>query len=464
MIQNPATSPFEIKNIRLFIYFRLFFNCRLYYPVFTILFLDFGLTIEQFALLNVAWAASIVLLEVPSGALADIIGRKSLLIFAGALMVVEMLLLCLAPKGRPGVLFLFFLANRIFSGTAEAAASGADEALAYDSLKAEGQISDWGRVLEKQMRVRAMGFIIAMTLGAAVYDPVWMQKVVHWVGLNATITQDLTLRFPLYLTLIVAIVALITTLQMREVSDSEDKQCDESDNKRCGISIVEAFKLVLQAGSWILQTPFALVIILTGLVFDNCIRMVMTLTSQYYRLIHLPEATFGLIGSAMAVLGLFIPRIALKLAQKRTPFFNFGVISILAFLGLLGVTLFLPYIGIIPMVFLFSVMFLLGFFQSDYLNRITHSKQRATVLSFNALSQNLAYGIFGILYSILVATLRSDMTISDPQGAGQALDNLVFIKSMEWFPWYFLITWAVLVILARHRLRGTDANRPQKAV
>ena len=116
------------------------------------------------------------------------------------------------------------------------------------------------------------------------------------------------------------------------------------------------------------------------------------------------------------------------------------------------------------MVFLFSVMFLLGFFQSDYLNRITHSKQRATVLSFNALSQNLAYGIFGILYSILLASLRSNMTISDPQVAGQALDNLVFIKSMEWFPWYFLITWAVLVILARRRLRGTDANRPQEAV
>ena len=462
MIQNRTNSPFSIKNIRLFIYFRLFFNCRLYYPVFTILFLDFGLTIEQFALLNVVWAASIVFLEVPSGALADIIGRKSLLVFAGALMVVEMLLLCLAPKGKPDVLFLFFLANRLFSGTAEAAASGADEALAYDSLKARGQISEWGRVLEKQMRVRAMGFIIAMTLGAAIYDPVWMQKVVHWVGLNVTITQDVTMRFPLYLTLVVSILTLATTLQMREVSDIEDKQCDESETEGCSKSIVEAFKLVLRAGHWILQTPYALVIILTGLVFDNCIRMVMTLTSQYYRLIHLPEATFGLIGSAMAVLGLFIPRIALKLAQNRTPFFNFGVISILAFLGLLGITLFLPFFGIIPMVFLFSVMFLLGFFQSDYLNRITQSKQRATVLSFNALSQNLAYGIFGILYSILVATLRSETAISDPQVVGQALNNLVFIKSIEWFPWYFVVTWGVLYVVARRRLSGVDAMSPQR--
>lgn len=462
MNHNPNPSPFAIKNIRLFIFFRLFFNCRLYYPVFTILFLDFGLTIEQFALLNVVWAASIVVFEVPSGALADIIGRKSLLIFAGTLMVVEMLLLCLAPKGKPTMLFVVFLANRLFSGTAEAAASGADEALAYDSLKAEGQISEWGRVLEKQMRVRAMGFIIAMSLGAAVYDPEWMQKVVNWVGLNATITQDLTLFFPLYLTLIVAILALITTLQMHEVSNSGGKQRDGSGEMGFGNSSIEAFKLVLQAGTWILKTPFALVIILTGLVFDNCIRMIMTLTSQYYRLIHLPEATFGLIGSALAVLGLFIPRIAMKLAKKRTPFFNFGLISILAFLGLLGVTLFLPFIGIIPMVFLYTVMFLLAFFQSDYLNRITNSTQRATVLSFNALSQNLAYGIIGILYSIMVAGLRANIKISEPQMANQAMDNLVFIHSIKWFPWYFLVTWTLLFILARRRLRGTDTyKRPQ---
>ncbi|MCP3896253.1 MAG: MFS transporter, partial [Bacteroides sp.] len=57
-------SPFELRNVKLFIAFRIFFNARFYYPVFTILFLDFGLTISQFALLNAVWAATIVILEV----------------------------------------------------------------------------------------------------------------------------------------------------------------------------------------------------------------------------------------------------------------------------------------------------------------------------------------------------------------------------------------------------------------
>ncbi len=164
-------SPFAIRNVRLFIAFRVFFNARFYYPVFTILFLDFGLTLEQFALLNAAWAASIVLLEVPSGALADTIGRRNLLIAAGILMVFEIALLCFVPLGNPDLLFGVFLVNRVLSGAAEAAASGADEAIAYDTLKNEGDARDWPRVLEKQMRIQSIAYIGAMSIGAAVYDP-----------------------------------------------------------------------------------------------------------------------------------------------------------------------------------------------------------------------------------------------------------------------------------------------------
>ena len=66
------------RNVRLFVAFRILFNARFYYPVFMVMFLDFGITVEEFALLNAIWAAAIVILEVPSGALADLVGRRSL--------------------------------------------------------------------------------------------------------------------------------------------------------------------------------------------------------------------------------------------------------------------------------------------------------------------------------------------------------------------------------------------------
>ena len=450
-------SAFRINNVRRFIFFRLFFNARFYYPVFTILFLDFGLTIEQFAILNAVWAASIVLLEVPSGALADIVGRKNLLVTAGALMVAEMLLLCFAPRGNPNLLFLIFAANRVLSGTAEAAASGADEALAYDSLIKAGSAEDWGMVLEKQMRLQSIGFVVAMSLGAAVYDPALVQKLIDWLGLQATVNQALTLRFPVILTLVMAILTLVTALGMDEEHSAQRSESDDHrQDKTWGRSLAAAFRITLRAGKWIWQTPFAMIVILTGMVFDHCARMVVTLNSQYYRLIELPEASFGLIGSALALLGFIVPRFALRLAEHRKPAFNLGLLTILTLAGLSGITFFWPYWGLLPIVLIVVVMYLLRFFMSHYLNEITDSSQRATVLSFKGLSMNLAYGGIGILYSLLVRFLRDGMAASHPQLSGMALDNRVFIESISWFPWYFLITFTVLLLVA-HVKKISDA-------
>ena len=187
-------TPFDIPNIRWFIAFRVFFNSRFYYPVFTILFLDFGLTVAQFSVLNAVWAATIVLAEVPSGAVADIIGRKRLLNFAAGVMIFEIGIISFMPRIDPVLIFSVFLMNRVLSGLAEAAASGADEALAYDSLNEAGMADQWGRVLEVLMRYQAIGFVIAMTVGAVVYDPHLMGLVMGWVGLGIPLTQEVTMR------------------------------------------------------------------------------------------------------------------------------------------------------------------------------------------------------------------------------------------------------------------------------
>ena len=451
-------SPFAIRNVRMFVAFRVLFNARFYYPIFTILFLDFGLTLSQFAVLNAVWAATIVLLEVPSGALADTIGRRNLLVVAGILMVLEMLLLILVPLGNSSLIFTVFLLNRVFSGTAEAAASGADEAIAYDALKKEGDEADWGRVLEWQMRMKAIAYIGAMSIGAAVYDPDLMQRLADGLGLGMTLTQEDTLKLPIYLTLGMAVMTLWSTLRMQEtVTETEpDGTCREK--MGCGRSVFHAFRLTIQAGMWILKTPFALVVILSGLLFDHVIRMVITMGSQYYRLIALPEASFGLIGSGLAVLGIFIPRMARYLAEQHSPAYNLGVVAALTLTGLAGMVPFFPIAGLLPVAVLSSVMYFVGFFVSHYLNQMTDSGQRATVLSFKGLSFNLAYGLIGLMYSLLLAFLRSDIREHSEGLAAEMLENAVFTRSIAWFPWYFVIVLAILLVYARWRLRHSKEH------
>jgi hypothetical protein len=263
------------------------------------------------------------------------------------------------------------------------------------------------------------------------------------------------MRFPLYLTLVMSLLTLRTTLKMREVDLENTMPAPGSQS--FGQSTINAFRLTIQAGRWILKTPFALMIILCGLLFDHLIRMLLTMNSQYYRLIELPEATFGLIGSAMATLGLFIPGIALHLVQRYSPVRNFYLLSAIILTGLTGMTFFWPIFGLIPALLLSGTMYFVTFFISHYLNRITESHQRATVLSFKGLSFNLAYGLIGILYSVLLAFLRS--RASGPLIQGEALENLVFIESISWFPWYFVFTFLTLVLFAKWKLRHTDEHK-----
>ena len=452
----PVVSPFEVNNVRRFIAFRVFFNSRFYYPVFTILFLDFGLTLSQFALLNAAWAASIVLLEVPSGALADIIGRRKLMVTAGVLMVIEMAILCFAPRGNPDLLFGVFLVNRVLSGAAEAAASGADEAIAYDSLKVAGDPDDWDLVLKREMRLRSMARILALSLGAAVYDPALVQKAADLIGWEITFHQGLTLRFPLFLTLIMSLCVLYTVLKFDEAPEGGS---DDGSGAGQWRMIVNAFKLTFRAGRWILATPFALMIILSGLMFDHAIRMLTTMNSQYFRLIHLPEASFGLIGSATSLLGLFVPAAAMVMVRTQTPRRNMVVMGVITLLALFGMTFFQPFWGLVPAIVLFGVMYFISFFVSTYLNRITESHQRATVLSFKGLSFNLAYGLIGIMYSVLLAFLRQG-AMADEIGRGGAGDvtDKVFVESVAWFPWYFMAAFGVVVVIGSIVLR--EHRRP----
>ncbi len=426
-------SPFAIPNIRLFLAFRVLFNSRFYYPVFTILFLDFGLTVAQFSILNAVWAATIVVAEVPSGALADIIGRKKLLVFASLTMIVEVGIICFIPKTNPTVVFFAFLVNRILSGLAEAAASGADEAIAYDSLAEKGIRDQWGNVLEVLVRLQSIGFILAMSVGAAVYDPNLMNKFFHFFGADINFTQDITMRYPLYLTLVLGILATVTTLQLEDPNDSQGTPVKKTPVK-------EAFGLTLKAGLWIFKTKFVFAVMLFGMMFDGIIRTVITLSSQYYRMIELPESTFGLIGSLVAMLGFIVPKFANKIAQNKGPAHAIAVTAALSLTGLSGMSLFWPYAGLIPALITFSAMYFAGFFVSFYINRETPSDRRATVLSFKGLACNISYGFLGVLYALLLTTEKAGIASPD-------VENIVFVNTFFWFPVTLLLWLCALLVI-----------------
>ena len=424
------------RNLPLFIAFRLLFNARFYYPVFAVIQLDYGLTLPQFAILNAVWAVSIVLLEVPSGALADRVGRKRMVVVAAILMVLEMGVLAFVPLGNNTILFWAWVLNRILSGAAEAAASGADEALAYDSIPKEERETVWPRVLARLMRLSSLAFITAMLVGSAVYDPDLVNRALAWLGSDLVVEKETVLRFPIYLTLVNACLAVVVTLAMKEAP--LETECGGESSLWSGI---------LAAGRWIVQTPVVCGLILAALVHDSVLRMFTVTGSEYYRLIGIPVAWFGVIGAAFSALGLFTPKLAAWLVKHGTMRSNYRVVSLVALCGLVGVALAIPKWGVVLVVFFGLGFGLLNFFSSHYLNALVDSRHRATVLSFRGLALNLGFGGISLLYGAILRGLKE---------GDKATGSLAYRESLWWLPAIFAVLWTAWWLHQRLRVHGTE--------
>jgi MFS family permease len=384
-------------NPRRFVLFTVFYNARAYYPVLAILFIDLGLTLDQFVLLNLIWAATIFLFEVPSGALADTIGRKKLLVTASLLMVLEMGCLLLAPRDGGVVLFAICIINRILSGLSEACASGADEALAFDSLAEDDRTATWDRTLAAAMRWRSVGYVIAMILGGLLYDPTLINRILP-TGLE--ITRELAQRLPVAVVLGQALICLWITLQMKE----PPRLTAETPKHPCR----HALKLTLRAAHWVFTTPHTLIIVVVGLTIDSIVRNLATINSSYYRLINLPEWSFGFIGASIGLLGWFVPAISQRLNHRFSTLTNLGIAAVLTMLGLTAISQAWPLFGLSPAMLLMSTLGFLGFTISRALHRETDSSKRATVLSVKGLAFNLGYGLFSLGFSRLLASVPDD--------------------------------------------------------
>ncbi|GAA4894832.1 putative MFS family arabinose efflux permease [Stackebrandtia albiflava] len=133
----------------------------LLYPLYALLFTAHGLSVGEVTALFVLWSATSILAEVPSGALADTLSRRALLVAGPLLTASGFLLWGLAPS------FVGFAAGFVLWGLGGALRSGAFEALTYDALD---RLSATDRYPHTMGRVKAIA-AVAVLASAAVASP-----------------------------------------------------------------------------------------------------------------------------------------------------------------------------------------------------------------------------------------------------------------------------------------------------
>ena len=110
------------------------------YPLYALLFADTGLSDAEISVLFALWSAVGIVAEVPSGALADHVGRRTALVTGALVQAVGYACWVVFP-GFPG-----FAAGFVLWGLGSAFASGAQEALLHDGLAAVGAEEHYARI------------------------------------------------------------------------------------------------------------------------------------------------------------------------------------------------------------------------------------------------------------------------------------------------------------------------------
>ena len=147
------------RNLRLFYLFRLLATSYLYVPIFMLFQEGRGLSFFERLALGGLYAGVIVAVEIPTGVLADRIGRRRSMLL-GALMMVASCLVAFAARG-----FGLFALAECLAAVSMALCSGADSAYLFDLLREHDREHEYGRRESAASAWHLLGSAIAFAGG-----------------------------------------------------------------------------------------------------------------------------------------------------------------------------------------------------------------------------------------------------------------------------------------------------------
>ena len=360
------------SNINKIIIIRFCRNFHLYIHAYALLLLARGLTLVQISLIESIVIGTIFLTEVPTGVLADRVGRKWSIFAATVLLMSAEFIFIFARS------FEWYIFVALLTGTGFAFASGAVEALVYDSLppknreeamkRAMGRVNSWGQI----------AFVIAPIIGGLIIGDASVEKFIPAIAL----------------TVVALLIGAIVCLTLREpAADSSETRTGSVTLLRDGVYLLRHHQRLRR---------LAMLVIFTTPITSS---LVTTLGPPYLTQNDAAPFMAGVVLSVGSLLAAFTQRYAYKLEEWL------GQGRAIALLILLpGLMYWLlaavagPAATVLVMIIMYGVNDMKAPLFSAYQNAFIESKNRATVLSLINMFLNLFAAIAMPIFAAIAET------------------------------------------------------------
>ncbi|UKS29196.1 MFS transporter [Paenibacillus sp. HWE-109] len=332
------------------------------------------MTIQMVVYTEIIYALTIVLLEVPTGVLADRWSRKKMIVLSALLGCAEFLLLVFATE------FWHFAVVVFLAGISHSAMSGSENALLYDTLKLQGKEASFEKLLG---RLNAIHFLSAMlaALSGSLLASRFGLELNYWISLGS------------------ALIALLLSLWIVEppTTGSENPEADTIPLQHYITVPLHFFKV----------NPGVSLMLLSGMVTGTAIGFIDEFWQLYAARLSMPVIYFGSISAALMVLrlpGNILAHHLLKRFSYRT--ILSGVMSVVT-LGFLYAAMSKDILGLLAMLVICLFSGIIEPLAAGYLHHRIESTMRATTDSFQSLGENaihilagLGFGYFSTQYDV----------------------------------------------------------------
>jgi len=375
------------RNIWLMNVIRFLRSFMFFVPIFALYLQE-----QLFTVLNVTIIMAIItfvtaVLEVPSGVFTDFFGRRKTLILSCLIAVINVSLLA------TGTEFIHFVFYAIVSAFSRALNSGTDESLLYDTLKEFKEQGKFKKVIGAYHAIGPIAMSISSIIG----------------GLLATIS----LRTPVYVTIIPFVIALIFSLFLVEPKYHK--------------SISTVFGHVKKSTALLFSNRQLFLLSLASLLFFSFGESIHQISQIFYSFNNIPVAYFGFIFGAVFGLSsagsFFSHSITEKFGNKRSLIFS-TVFSMIVLIIATYVS------GWLAVFFLIIGSFTYGIrnpVMSYMTNLEVASSNRATVLSIRNFAQSVGFTIFAPILGILTDSIG---ILGSYRLFGGGFLILIFIQSL----------------------------------
>lgn len=308
-----------------------------------------GLSLFEIGLMESLFHITSFTMEIPTGAIADIYGRKVSRILSRLMNILALILMIL------GTNVMWYGISFILSALSYNLESGAGTALVYDSLKELGIEKQFMKISGKLEIIYQVGSVIALFIG----------------GYMATIDYNLTFATAI----VVGIVGFIVSISFHEPAIGKvEKQGSHLNTFKN--QIIESIKVIKG------DRRIAFLIICTE-GFGVLVTTVFFYVQNYMKTSGKSEFQVGIVLAIASLCGAVYASLMYRVERR------FGIKRLLIVLPVIGslgfVLLALGFYIEVAMILVVALDSGLYVVISDYINQLIPSKQRATILSFQSM-------------------------------------------------------------------------------